>query len=127
MGSSYRRDIENIRDAAGSAFGRQRDVLESAARILADASRLAARFGRNDVAPRLRDEYESHLAPLVASGLAGGKKLLAKTPVAHKKSGLGSFIATGLAIAAVAGVAYVAWQVLRTDDEAWVDDDFDVD
>jgi hypothetical protein len=30
-------------------------------------------------------------------------------------------------VAIVAGVAYVAWQLLRTDDNAWVDDEFDVD
>jgi hypothetical protein len=52
---------------------------------------------------------------------------MAKTSPAPKKSGLGSFIAAGFGVALVAGVAYVAWQVLRTDDEAWVDDDFDVD
>jgi hypothetical protein len=52
---------------------------------------------------------------------------MAKTPVVPKKSGLGGFIAAGLGVALVAGVAYLAWQLLRTDDNAWVDDDFDVD
>jgi hypothetical protein len=80
-------------------------VLESAARVLSDAAQLAGRYGRQDVIPRVRDEYESHIAPLVTSGLVAGRKLLARTPLAPKKSGLGGFIATGLAIAAVAGLA----------------------
>ena len=127
MSKSYSRELADIRRAAGSAFGRQRDVLESAGHILADAARLAGNYGRSDIAPRVRDEYDARLAPLIASGLVAGRKLLAKTPMAPKKSGLGGFIAAGFTIALVAGAAYVAWQVLRTDDEAWVDDDFDVD
>lgn len=127
MAKSYSKELAEIGRATGTTFGRQRDVLDSAGRILADAARLASRYGRNEVAPRARSEYESHIAPLIASGLVAGRRLLAKTPVAPKKSGLGSFIAAGFGVALVAGVAYVAWQVLRTDDEAWIDDEFDVD
>jgi hypothetical protein len=47
--------------------------------------------------------------------------------MARTKSGVGGFIAAGFAVAIVAGAAYVAWQVLRTDDNAWVDDEFEVD
>jgi hypothetical protein len=97
MAGSYSKERAMLRDAANSAFGRQRDVLESAGKILGDLTRLA------------------------------GRKLVQKTPLKPKKSGLGGFIATGLAVAIVAGVAYVAWQLLRTDDNAWVDDEFDVD
>lgn len=74
-----------------------------------------------------RDEYESHIAPLIASGVVAGRKLLAKAPAARRKSDFGRFVAAGFGVALIAGVAYLAWQVLRTDDEAWVDDDFDVD
>jgi hypothetical protein len=127
MASPYSKELANLTRAAGNAFGRQRDVLDSAGRILADAARLAGNYGRNEVVPRARDEYESHIAPLIASGLVAGRRLMSKTPIAPKKSGLGSFIAAGFGVALIAGVAYVAWQVLRTDDAAWVDDDFDVD
>jgi hypothetical protein len=41
--------------------------------------------------------------------------------------GFGGFVLAGLAVALVAGVAYVAWETLRTDDDAWTDDEFDVD
>jgi hypothetical protein len=64
---------------------------------------------------------------LISSGFSAGQKLLKKTPLAPRKSGLGGFIATGFAIALVAGAAYLAWQVLREDSDAWVDDEFDVD
>jgi hypothetical protein len=101
--------------------------IDAAGQILADAARLAGNYSRNEIGPRARDEYESRIAPLIASGLVAGRRLMAKTSPAPKKSGLGSFIAAGFGVALVAGVAYVAWQVLRTDDEAWVDDDFDVD
>ncbi|MEY4318916.1 MAG: hypothetical protein RL378_20 [Actinomycetota bacterium] len=97
MARSYSRERALLRDAANSAFGRQRDVLESAGRLLGGLSQLS------------------------------GRKLIQKTPLAPKKSGIGGFIATGLAAAIVAGVAYVAWQLLRTDDKAWIDDEFDVD
>ena len=97
MAKSYSRERALIREAASSAFGRQRDVLESAGKLLSELTQLA------------------------------GRKIIQKTPLAPKKSGIGGFIATGLAVAIVAGAAYVAWQVLRTDDDAWIDDDFDVD
>jgi hypothetical protein len=127
MAKSYSKELADISRAAGSTFGRQREVLDSAGRILADAARLAGQYGRREVAPRARNEYESHIAPLIASGLVAGRRFLAKTPVAPKKSGLGTFIAAGLGVALVAGVAFVAWQALRNDDGAWVDDEFDVD
>jgi hypothetical protein len=98
MPTSYSKELAAITRAMGTAFG-----------------------------PRARDEYESRIAPLIASGLVAGRRLMPKTPVVPKKSGLGGFIAAGFGVALVAGVAYLAWQVLRTDDEAWVDDDFDVD
>lgn len=127
MASSYSQELAAIREAAGSAIGRQRDVLDTSARILADAARLAGRYGRTDLGPRVRDEYDSRLAPLISSGLVAGRKFLKKTPLAARKSGLGGYIAAGLTIALVAGVAYIAWQVLRTDNDSWVDDEFDVD
>lgn len=97
MGRSFSRERAVLSDAARSAFGRQRDILESAGRILS---------GLNQIA---------------------GRKIVRKAPLAPAKSGVGLFIAAGFAVAIVAGVAYVSWQVLRTDDKAWVDDEFDVD
>ena len=127
MARSYSKELSDIRRASASAFGRQRDVVGSAARILSDVARLAERYGRNELGPRIRDEYDHRVAPLLADGIRAGRRAWAKTPMAPKKSGLGGFIAAGFGVALIAGVAYLAWQVLRTDDAAWVDDDFDVD
>lgn len=49
-----------------------------------------------------------------------------KAPVpAKKKSGIGSYIALGIGIAALAGVAYAVWQTFRADDELWVADELE--
>ncbi|MFM6968459.1 MAG: hypothetical protein ACKOWN_06010 [Microbacteriaceae bacterium] len=122
MSHKYSRELAEL----GSAGG---ETLNNAGKIIAEAARLAARYSRDEIAPRARSEYADHLAPLLATGLAAGRRYLrsAPVPVVQKKSGLGSFLAAGFAVAIVAGVAYVAWQTLRTDDDAWVGDEFDVD
>jgi hypothetical protein len=97
MARSHSKEHAALRDAARSAFGRQRDVLESASRILAGLTQIA------------------------------GRKVVQKSRPTPSKSGVGVFIAAGFGVALVAGAAYVAWQVLRTDDKAWIDDEFDVD
>ena len=97
MAKSYSRERALIRDAANSVFGRQRDLLESTGKLLSNLTQLA------------------------------GRKVVRRTALAPKKSSIGGFIATGLAVAIVAGATYVAWQALRRDDNAWVDDEFDVD
>ncbi|PTW90944.1 hypothetical protein C8A06_0653 [Microbacteriaceae bacterium MWH-Ta3] len=129
MGRSYSNDFAHLTDEAAAAWHRQRDVLDNASRILSDASRLASRYGRDEIMPRARESYESRVAPLVGAGLELGRTLLKKqAPIAPvRKAGLGTFVLAGLGVAAIAAVAYVAWQTLRTDDAAWVDDDFDVD
>ena len=99
MANKYAKQFSEVKNQARSVAGNQRVVLENAAGILAGAAKLAARYGKAEIAKR----------------------------TAPKKSGLGGFIAAGFAVALVAGVAYVAWQTLRTDDESWVDDDFDLD
>lgn len=98
MPRSYVRDFDALRRVAGETFGRQRDVLESALGILTETARHA------------------------------GKAALDRSPNRPRtKSSLGGFVLAGFAVALVAGAAYVAWQTLRTDDEAWIDDDFDID
>jgi len=42
---------------------------------------------------------------------------------APKSSGPGKYILIGLAVVAVAGVAYAAWQTLRADDSLWIEDE----
>jgi hypothetical protein len=97
MARSHSKEHAAFRDAARSAFSRQRDALETASRILAGLTQIA------------------------------GRKVVQKSRPTPSKAGVGVFIAAGFGVALVAGAAYVAWQVLRTDDKAWIDDEFDVD
>lgn len=121
MAKSYKRELSDLGNASGA-------VASNAGKILADAARLAARYSRDEIAPRARSEYSEHLVPLIASGLAASRRYLGGKVVPAKKSmGFGGFVLAGLAVAAVAGVAYVAWQTLRTDEGSWTNDDFDVD
>jgi hypothetical protein len=46
-----------------------------------------------------------------------------KLPKQKKKSGIGTYIAVGVGVAALAGVAYAVWQTFRADDELWVADE----
>lgn len=42
-----------------------------------------------------------------------------------RSPGPGQFVLIGLGVVAVAAIAYAAWQVLRPDDDLWVEDDLD--
>ncbi len=122
MSKKYKRELAELGSASNEALG-------SAGRIISDAARLAARYSRDEIEPRARREYADHIAPLIATGIAAGRRYLRDAPIrrAPAKSGLGSFITAGFAVAVVAGIAYVAWQTLRTDEGAWIDDEFEVD
>ena len=122
MSKKYKRELAELGSASNEALG-------SAGRIISDAARLAARYSRDEIEPRARREYADHIAPLIATGIAAGRRYLRDAPIRRvpSKSGLGTFIAAGFAVAVVAGIAYVAWQTLRTDEAAWVDDEFEVD
>ena len=53
-------------------------------------------------------------------------KLGEKTGVVKpKSSGPGKYILIGIAVVAVAGIAYAAYQTLRADDDLWIDDEVD--
>jgi hypothetical protein len=194
-----KKEFRRLRSDADTLLQDQREVLEQASKVVLEASRQASNFAREEVAPRVRDTYESQVRPAIDSGLsvtrsaahtarekivddvlpsvgtalgsviasleaarspevrdaiksASGKaskfgheasknaqkfgqeagknaqKLLAKTPLpvaAPKSSGPGKYILIGIAVVAVAGIAYAAWQTLRADDDLWIDDDVD--
>jgi cytochrome c-type biogenesis protein CcmH/NrfG len=53
------------------------------------------------------------------AGTAAGTKV----GLVEKKSGPGRYILAGVALVAVLGVAYAAWQTLREDEGLWIDDE----
>ncbi|CAN5153026.1 hypothetical protein BH11ACT2_BH11ACT2_14380 [soil metagenome] len=81
--------------------------------------------------PEVRDAIKSASTKASKFGHEAGahaKKLVAKTPLpvaAPKSSGPGKYILIGIAVVAVAGIAYAAWQTLRADDDLWIDDEVD--
>lgn len=66
--------------------------------------------------PRVREVVRS-------AALAGNRVAPAIVP-APSRRGLGpaGYIAIGLGVVAVAGVAYAAWQTLRADEDLWIED-----
>lgn len=47
--------------------------------------------------------------------------------VEPRKSGPAKYIVLGVAVVAIAGVAYAAWQTLRADDSLWIEDEADLE
>ncbi len=165
MGLSRKRqrELTKLKRQAEDLVNDQREVLEHASQVVRDASRQAANYAREEVAPRVRDTYEHNVRPAVKQGVAATRSaahagkdkitddvvpalasalgVAAATLDAGKKraqvvasrtglveapktsSGPGKYILIGLAVVAVAGVAYAAWQTLRADDSLWVEDE----
>jgi hypothetical protein len=156
------KELDALKAEAQKLLSQQQDVLAHATSVAQQASRQAQHLTREQVYPRVRDGYESYVAPAAekagdvvnrtlvpAIGAALGtalsvadiandtrvkaavkrvkdtaSKVGKQAPVpAKKKSGLGSYIALGVGIAALAGVAYAVWQTFRADDELWVADE----
>jgi hypothetical protein len=110
--------------ASGVAAGRS--VADSAREKLARdvfpsvSSALASAIAVLEVAkdPRVREA-------LGRAGKVGTQLTSKKVVVPVKHAGPGRYILIGVALVALAGVAYAAWQTLRADDELWVTDDTD--
>ncbi|MFD1715155.1 hypothetical protein ACFSBZ_11795 [Amnibacterium flavum] len=52
-----------------------------------------------------------------------GKRVQKQVVPAKKGPGPGTYIAIGLGVVALAGIAYAAWQTFRADDDLWIADD----
>jgi len=110
------------------------------------AGRAAAFEGRtrlaDDVIPAISGAVGSTLAVLASAKDPRVRDYAKKAGKAAKKysktasksvrpassgGGAGRFILLGIGVAAVAAVAYAAWQTLRADDELWIEDVADVE
>ena len=141
-----------VRDAShqASSFAREevgprvKDAYEDRVRPALRSGASVARQGRerfvDDVVPALTSALGSALAvieaaknPEVRDTIAkvgrSAKDAATKAGVragvidAPKSSGPGKYILLGVAVVAVAGVAYAAWQTLRADDSLWIEDE----
>lgn len=97
------RFVDDVLPAVTSALGSAIAVIESVKNP--DLRESVARVGRG-----AKD----------AAVKAGVKTGIIEAP---KSSGPGKYILLGVAVVAVAGVAYAAWQTLRADDSLWIEDE----
>lgn len=132
---------EEIRPRVKDAYDdRVRPVLKSGAAV--------AKHGRerfvDDVIPALTSALGSAIAVIEAAKNPELRETIAKVGrsakeasvkagvragviEAPKSSGPAKYILLGVAVVAVAGVAYAAWQTLRADDSLWVEDEPEAD
>jgi len=105
------------------------DHVRPAVRHGFEATRSAAHHGREKVADDVIPALTSALGVAIAALESGKKKAqltASKTGLVEppkSSSGPAKYIFLGVAIVAVAGVAYAAWQTLRADDSLWVEDE----
>jgi hypothetical protein len=60
-----RKELTQLKKDAGTLVREQREVLEEASKIVREASRQASNYAKEEVGPRIRDGYESKIAPTV--------------------------------------------------------------
>jgi hypothetical protein len=83
----------------------------------------------DDVLPAMSAALGTALAALEStrSPLAAGSLRSSQPRGSRSNGGPGTYILLGLGIVALAGVAYAAWQTVRTSDDLWIDADTDED
>jgi hypothetical protein len=107
---------DDVLPAVTAALGSSLAALEAAKN--SDVSKAVSRAQKTAV---------GKAGKVVESAKKAGTKAVVKAHLVEPKktSGPGKYILIGLAVVAVAGVAYAAWQTLRADDDLWIDDEID--
>jgi cytochrome c-type biogenesis protein CcmH/NrfG len=116
-----------------------KDAYEDRVRPAMRSSVASARSAAHNTRERVVDEVLPSVTSALGSALAAleiaktqrvqgalkrVKKAGARADILEsKKTGPGRYILAGVALVAVIGVAYAAWQTLREDDGAWIDDE----
>ncbi len=67
------KELNRLKSQAEDLWDDQKELLDHAAKVVRAASRQAAVFAREDVAPRVRDTFEDRVRPAVSSGMAGAR------------------------------------------------------
>lgn len=62
------RELKKLKRGATELWENQKEVLDHATRVVREAKRQLANVSREEVAPRIRDMYESRILPGVESG-----------------------------------------------------------
>ena len=121
------------RRARDAAINRGHDVLDSRIRPAVESGR---EHLSDDVVPALSSALGSALSIIasarntdvqaaVGRAKSAGRSVASKTGLVKAKPsvGPGRYILIGVGIVAAAGIAYAAWQTLRSDDDLWIDDE----
>jgi len=111
-------EFTRLKAHAEATIQEQREILEHAATVIRDATREATNYGLDTLASRANAAYQRRIRPVVAA--SSFSPLRPTGP--RSGGGPGKYILLGLGIVALAGVAYAAWQTVRTDDDLWIDD-----
>src|SRR5688572_2309389 len=100
-----RKELNRLKNQAEDLWEDQKELLDHASKVVRDASRQAAVFAREDVAPRVRDTFEDKVRPAVSSGIAGARSAAHSTReriVGDVLPGITSALGTALAAIEVA-------------------------
>jgi hypothetical protein len=68
-----KREIARLKGQASDLWDDQKDVLDRANRVVREASRHAAVYARDEVAPRAREAFDEKVRPAVATGLSAAR------------------------------------------------------
>jgi hypothetical protein len=68
-----RRELKRLKGSASDLWEDQRDVLDRASKVVAEARRQLVNVSREEVAPRMRDTFDNRVLPRVATGIATTK------------------------------------------------------
>ena len=67
------KELKKLKNQAEDLWQDQKELLDHASKVVRDASRQAAHFTREEVAPRVRDTFEDTVKPAVSTGIAGAR------------------------------------------------------
>ncbi|CAN5397957.1 hypothetical protein BH09ACT1_BH09ACT1_16790 [soil metagenome] len=67
------KELKRLRSAASDLWDQQRDVLDYASKVTRESGRQAMYLGREEVAPRVKDTYDSRVKPAVRSGASAAR------------------------------------------------------
>lgn len=117
---------KRVRPAIQSGVATGRSAVRSARGRLADDVIPAVSGGIGSALAALEAAKDPRVRDIVKRASAANKDYSKKARKAvappKKSAGPGTYILIGLGVAAVASIAYAAWQTLRADDDLWIED-----
>lgn len=110
------RELKKLKRGASELWDNQKEVLDHATKVVKEASRQLANVSREEVAPRVRNVYETRVRPTVESGWDAGRNVVgaAKDKLSHDVlPAVSSALGTALAALEVAKSPQVRKAIVR--------------